>query len=204
MEFPTCHKFCFPGVIICERSFLGGIKIRPRVTGKSKTASDQFKEIFDSYYPAVRRRAAYLLGSPQTAEDLTQETFLKLCQTPPREEGNLAGWLNSVVTNLAYNYLRGEKNRAKRECSHYLQEMNISQQLSTEEKFLRQEEACLVRYVLQQLPPRERFCLLLKYSGAGYNEIAATTGIKPGSVGTILARARARFKKEYLRLQEGV
>jgi RNA polymerase sigma factor (sigma-70 family) len=180
------------------------IKIRLRVTGKSKATSEQFKEIFDLYYPEVRRRAAYLLGNSQTAEDMTQEAFLKLYQTPPREEGNLAGWLNSVVTNLAYNYLRGERNRAKRECSHCLREINISQQLSTEENFLQREEVCLVHDALRQLPPRERFCLLLKYSGATYSEIAAATGIKPGSIGAVLARARARFKKEYLRLQEGI
>lgn len=51
--------------------------------------------------------------------------------------------------------------------------------------------------VLLKLPENDRACLLLKYAGADYREIASKTGIKPGSVGSVLARARAKFKREY-------
>jgi len=101
-----------------------------------------------------------------------------------------------VVTNLAYNYLRGERNRSRRETALCLKE-SVEKPLSAEEAFLGQEETRLVDGVLLKLPALDRTCLLLKYAGAGYREIAAKTGIKPGSVGSVLARARARFKREY-------
>jgi DNA-directed RNA polymerase specialized sigma24 family protein len=101
-----------------------------------------------------------------------------------------------VVTNLAYNHLRGERNRSRRETALYLKK-SVEKPLSAEEVFLGQEEARLVDGVLLKLPALDRTCLLLKYAGVGYCEIAAKTGIKPGSVGSVLARARARFKREY-------
>jgi DNA-directed RNA polymerase specialized sigma24 family protein len=40
-------------------------------------------------------------------------------------------------------------------------------------------------------------CLLLKFSGYKYNEIAEVIGVESSSVGTILARAQAKFKEKY-------
>ncbi|KUK52495.1 MAG: RNA polymerase, sigma-24 subunit, ECF subfamily [Desulfotomaculum sp. 46_296] len=105
-------------------------------------------------------------------------------------------WLTTVVTNLAYNHLRGERNRSRRETALYFKE-SVEKPLSAEETFLAQEEVRLVDGVLLKLPSLDRTCLLLKYAGADYREIAAKTGIKPGSVGSVLARARDKFKREY-------
>ncbi|MCL6449458.1 MAG: RNA polymerase sigma factor SigX [Armatimonadetes bacterium] len=174
----------------------------PRFAGKSGLPSADFKQIFDLYYPAVHRRAAYILGSPEAAEDVAQETFLKLYQAPPQERANLAGWLLRVATNLAYNHLRSEKNRLRRESSRFLAELAAASP-SVEESCLQSEEMRLVQAVLQRLAPRDRVGLLLKYSGAGYREIAAALDLKPGSVGTVLARALARFRQEYERLSGG-
>lgn len=158
----------------------------------------RFKELFDLHYPAVYRRAACILGNPAAAEDVAQETFIKLYQAPPVHQDNLAGWLVRVATNLAYNHLRGEKNRRRRESGQGMEETIMLP--SCEEEALRREETRLVQKVLDYLPERDRTCLLLRFSGAGYKEIAAVVDVKPGSVGTLLARAQARFREEYTRL----
>jgi RNA polymerase sigma-70 factor (ECF subfamily) len=176
--------------------------VRPifaRFAGKSDLPSADFKKIFDLYYPAVLRRAVYILGSPEAAEDVAQETFLKLYLAPPQERANLAGWLLRVATNLACNHLRSEKNRLQRESGCFRAELAAAPP-SVEESFLQAEEIRLVQAVLRRLAPRDRAALLLKFSGAGYREIAAALDLKPGSVGTVLARALARFSHEYERL----
>ncbi len=160
-----------------------------------------FKNLFDSHYPEVYRLLTYLLGNQSAAEDLAQETFLKLYQSPPREKENLAGWLFRVARNLAFNYLRSEKGRYRREERCVLQGNEITAGLSSEEAFLRKQEAVLVHEVLQKLTERDRNCLLLKFSGMSYAEIAEIIGVKQTSVGTVLARARANFKKEFTRLK---
>jgi len=126
---------------------------------------------------------------------LAQETFLKLYNSPPSEFQNIGGWLSRVATNLAYNYLRSEKNRRRREEKNNLLVQTVH---SSEETALRNEEVRSVQRALESLPKRDRLCLLMKHSGFSYEEIASSTGLKKSSVGTIIARAQARFKKVYL------
>jgi RNA polymerase sigma factor (sigma-70 family) len=139
------------------------------------------------------------LGSRAAAEDVAQETFIKLYQSPPREPSNLGGWLTRVSANLAYNHLRSEKSRRRREISSA--QHAAGRETGPEEELLRVEEVAFTRQALELLPERDRACLLLKFSGMNYAEIARVTGIKENSVGTILARARAKFKREYIRIK---
>ncbi len=74
-----------------------------------------FKNIFEGYYPKICRLLTCVLGNQDTAEEVAQETFAKLYQTPPKELGNLGGWLARVATNLAYNRQRSDNSRWKRE-----------------------------------------------------------------------------------------
>jgi len=160
-----------------------------------------FKVLFDRYYPAVCRRLIGLLGSRAAAEDVAQETFIKLYLTPPRESANLNGWLAKVATNLAYNQLRSENSRRQRE-SRTGRQWDASVAEGPEEALVREEEAAFTRRVLENLPERDRACLLLKFSGMSYAGLAEVLGVRESSIGTLLARARARFKTEYTRLKE--
>jgi RNA polymerase sigma factor (sigma-70 family) len=100
-----------------------------------------------------------------------------------------------VATNLAYNYLRSEKSRLRREEHTGAHGCTV---VSSEETALQNEETNTVRRTLQALPERDRLCLLMKHSGFSYDEIAAAIGVKKTSVGTTIARAQAKFKRVYL------
>ena len=58
------------------------------------------------------------------------------------------------------------------------------------------DEAGRVRQVLAQLPERQRAALVLRASGLSYAEVADALGVRPGSVGTILARAERAFREK--------
>ncbi|CEP68356.1 RNA polymerase sigma factor, region 3/4 [Moorella glycerini] len=146
----------------------------------------------------VYRRLYYLLGERAAAEDLTQEVFLKLYHQPPRDNSNLGGWLLRVAANLAYNYLRGEERRRRREEGQFREETGV---IPLEEAVMRSQEARLVHQCLAKLPPRDRICLLLKNAGHSYAEIAAVVKVDKNSVGTILARARRHFADLYKELE---
>jgi DNA-directed RNA polymerase specialized sigma24 family protein len=47
---------------------------------------------------------------------------------------------------------------------------------------------------LEELSPRDRTLLLLRHEGYSYRELALALRIRESSVGTLLARARARFR----------
>jgi RNA polymerase sigma factor (sigma-70 family) len=164
---------------------------------KPKLNHNGFRELFERHYPAICRHLTCLLGSRAAAEDVAQETFIRLYQTPPPEPSNLGGWLARVATNLAYNHLRSENSRSRREVGAGL--ASVESEAGPEETLVRDEEVALTRQVLALLPARDRACLMLKFSGMDYASIARATGIKESSVGTVLARARAKFKVEYIK-----
>ena len=62
---------------------------------------------------------------------------------------------------------------------------------------LRAEQRRRVQGVLAALKPVSARLLLLRHAGLSYGELADALGIKPASVGTLLARATADFEKKY-------
>lgn len=157
-----------------------------------------YKSIFEKHYTAVFRLLTNFLSNRTTAEDIAQETFLKFYLTPPRDLDNVGGWLTRVAKNLAYNYLHRERDRAARES-----QMDLPQKTELESQLLEKEEKSIISNALNSLNERDRICLTLRLSGMNYAEIAQAIDVKETSVGTILARAKERFKREYLKLKGG-
>ena len=166
----------------------------PRKLRMVQGATD-FKKLFEKHYASVFRWLTYLLNDAAVAEDLTQETFLKLLHSPPGEQTSISGWLNRVAANLAFNYLRSEKHRRQRETRN--KQLERSTVSSAEDGVMEMAGLSKVGRTLDQLPARERLCLLLKTSGFSYEEIGKIIGVKKSSVGSILARARAKFIEIY-------
>lgn len=158
-------------------------------------ASISYEETYRSFYAQVVRQLTYLLGERTAAEDIAQETFLKLYTVPPPTKQNIGGWLHQVGARLALNYLRSEKRRQRRELQ--AEAPSDHKVIPLEEGVWRQETVRAVREALDQLPARERLALLLRHTGFAYQEIAGALEIAPGSVGTLLARAQRRFLELY-------
>jgi RNA polymerase sigma-70 factor (ECF subfamily) len=165
-----------------------------RLAGRSAEGAE-FEALFLAHYAGICRYLTRLLGSAQEAEDLAQETFVRLFrQRPDGGEGRLRPWLYRAATNLAYNALRDDQRRARR------QELAAEESSSGDdpaEAALRAEERANVRQALARLAAREAQLLMLRYGGLSYAEIADSLGLAPGSVGTLLARAEAAFARVY-------
>lgn len=157
---------------------------------------NQFKGVFEANYTAILRHLTLLTGEPAVAEDLTQEAFLKLYQQAPAELVNPRAWLFRVASNLGYNYLRRANNRSKQEVP-YVGQSNTA--VHIDDLVATNQERLAVREVLTELSWRDRTCLLMKFSGYSYAEIAQALGVKKSSVGTILVRAQERFRREFER-----
>jgi RNA polymerase sigma factor (sigma-70 family) len=153
-----------------------------------------FDALFQENYPKVFRHIAYLTGNIQAAEDIAQEVFTRLYKAPP-EHSNVSAWLFKVANNLAYNHLRDEKTRTVKESVISVGEEDKI--ISIEDKAIRNQEVRQIRKALIALPERDRMCLLLKFSGYRYHEIAEVIGVEKTSVGTILARCQAKFMEKF-------
>ncbi|HXG53881.1 MAG TPA: RNA polymerase sigma factor, partial [Vicinamibacterales bacterium] len=125
-----------------------------------------FRELFDQSGPAVLRYLRRLTGSRAEAEDVLQDTFLKLHlqrgTDVPLE--NARAWIFRVATNLARDRERHrlvEQREASRPAAG-----NV---VDFETRLQRQQ---LTRLTLRRLPPRMRQVLILWSEGFSYREIA--------------------------------
>lgn len=166
-----------------------------------------FDEAFRSLYGPLVNRLTGLTGSRAAAEDVAQEAFLTYLAKPPRHEANLAGWLQRVAVRLALNRFRGERRRQARERQGLLltgpaHRGEVAPDPATDAATDpatgadRAETVAAVRAALSRLPSRDQAALLMRYHGYRYAEIAAALGVEATSVGTLLARAQTRFRKE--------
>lgn len=165
---------------------------------RGDTAS--FDVLFYRHYDRVYGLLFRLLGNRAEAEDVTQEVFLKLhdrgqSRRPLAQDENVGGWLYRVAMNLGYNALRDRARRDARNV-HLVPEPEAGVESQADGR----EEQVMVRAALARLPERQALLLLLRQMNFSYAECAAVCEVAPGSVGTLLARAAAAFRREYLAL----
>lgn len=158
----------------------------------------QLEALYTGHAPAIRRYLVRLTGSEETAEDLTQETFLKAL----RHLGQLARselarpWLFRIATNAAYDHLRRSRRLLTTELTAHHAET-----LAAGSVGLPIEERELLWAMMARLPDRYRLPLLLQgYAGYQIEAIAALLGWKVGTVKSRLHRARAQIQRQYAAL----
>lgn len=130
-----------------------------------------------------------LTGNLAVAEDLVQETYVRLLSQAriPEGEVHLKNYLFRIATNLARDHFR----KAGRERSlETVAEPTIDPTAG---------RAMDVWRLLAQVSTRDRELLLLAYvEGLTHREIAAVTGLMRPSVRPLLFRARRRFAAKLL------
>ena len=159
-------------------------------------AGDQasFDELFLRYYSRIYDVLFRLTGDPAEADDLTQETFIRLYRhpLPPGREHNVGGWLYRVAVNLGYNALRAYKRRMA-----YEQASDTPTFTDPESAVVQSDERRRVRETLAQLDPQQAQLLVLRHAGLFYKELAQALDVAPTSIGTLLARAERAFEARY-------
>ena len=160
------------------------------------------KPLFNYFYRIVSRA--------ETAEDLVQETFLKLCRFGNSFRGSdakFSTWLYSVAGNQCRDHLRHVGRRPEISLGEH--EENLSDNDSefassvtplnespVEEHVIRMETRAALRAVVDSLPDKERMAIILReYQGLEYKDIAEVLGCPLGSVKVLIFRARNRLKE---------
>ena len=153
------------------------------------TSSEAARGLFQEHGTAVYRFAVVLVRNRQDAEDVVQETFLKLLShlDAGGDTSNLRGWLFTVAAHAA----RDRQRRRGRWVSWL-----PAHDAQVPPPMLPDEDGRLknARDALQRLPGRDRALLALRAQGLSYRDIASAAGIRPASVGRLLARAVDRWE----------
>ena len=159
-----------------------------------------FDEAFMLHHRAVYHTAYALVRDAGLAEDVTQETFLRLYRqqdAAPRGE-HLRPWLLRVAINVAHNTIRARTRAGAREAEFFKQvggEGALAPALDAD--YERRTEIEAARAALQKIDEPMRSCLLLKQQGLSYREIAQVLQVNETYVGSLIARGRKEFVRVY-------
>lgn len=157
-------------------------------------ALDAHERVLVAY---VRRQ----LGDLETALDVVQEAFLRLCRTdhrPPPDR--VRPWLYRVCRNLAIDHLRKEGRMHLLDQTGGLTDPATvnghAGRHSAERRAEHAEEASRLLAFVQELAPRQQEVLRLRFQDAlSYREIASVTGASVSHVGVLLHGAMAALRR---------
>jgi RNA polymerase sigma-70 factor (ECF subfamily) len=151
--------------------------------------------LFDRYHSAVFAYVWRLVGEREWAEELTQETFLRVFNARDRLPGvaNHRAWVYRIATNACFNALR---RRHRFAWLPWYRAPVVTFQEADAVAEIGQRSA--VESALAALPSNYRAPLLLyAHYGFAVNEVAEALDISEGAVKTRLYRAREMFREAY-------
>lgn len=158
----------------------------------------EFEEAFTLHHRTVFRAARSVVQDPALAEDVTQETFLRLYHNLDSitDEEMLRPWLIRVAINVARNTIRGTI-RANTRNENYVKETGTLAAASVETDYEENAGVSDIYKALNKIKEPLRSCLILKQQGLSYKEIARSLELNESSIGTFVARARQEFSRFY-------
>lgn len=158
-----------------------------------------FEAIVSEYEAGLLRYAARLVNDYNVAQDVVQDTFIKLFRKWKEElepSPKISSWLYRVAHNCAVDYLRKE---TRHHVLHRRQAKERRQFVAPDrgEGFRISAEAERAAIALEMLDMRERQLVVLKvYEEKSYKEISDITGLTVSNVGYILHHAMKKLAVE--------
>ncbi len=164
------------------------------------------EEHFTNYFGELLRiKLRARLRSPQLAEDLRQETFLRVLVALRRKQSlehpeRLGAFVNSVCNNILLECYRMQ---GKTEAAPVDDYDPPDQRVSAESTLVSEERKREVWKVLEQLPEHDRELLrMLFYEDVDKDEICRRFGVDRDYLRVLVHRAKGRFRKSLLEQRE--
>jgi RNA polymerase sigma-70 factor, ECF subfamily len=152
-----------------------------------------FEQLIRAYGRRVYAVAFAIVQDVAEAEDIVQDTFLKVHQGRTRDADGFLPWLMTVARNAARDRLRRRKPQAPEETVHTLAD-HASARPGAELE--RREYQQRLRRALGALPEEHRTALTLRYfEGLDYRAIAQTMGVTDGALRGMLGRALGTLRR---------
>ena len=154
-----------------------------------------WEQVVREHSARVYRLAYRLSGNAQDAEDLTQETFIRVFRSLAQyQPGTFEGWLHRITTNLFLDMVR-RRQRIRFEALPEDTERLRGTSPSPEQVYGDTHLDPQIQAALAALPPEFRAAVVLcDIEGLSYEEIAATLGIKLGTVRSRIHRGRVQLR----------
>ena len=152
-----------------------------------------FEYLFDRYRDAIHRLFLQRTGSTEDADDLLQETFIKVYMNLHRysPEYTFGQWLYTIARNTFIDYVR------KRQDDLSIDEKFSSPASTTptpEESVINSQQRLQIEHCIARLPENYRTLIRMRFFDEySYEEIAVKLSLPLGTVKTQIHRARERM-----------
>jgi len=169
-----------------------------------------FEALLERYAETIRRHLARLVDDDAAAQDLMQETFLRVWTRAEQWDGrgSFAGWLYRIATNLAFNYLRSMRRRREQPLETLVAEDEAEQDYlpawmmdpspGPDAAFESIERSERFRHLVQGLPEDKRDVLYLVHEmEMSIHDAADELGIPEGTAKSRLHYAKKRLAREW-------
>ena len=164
-----------------------------------------FEQIVLQTERAVYNLALSIVKKKEDAEDVTQETYLRLWRAASelKLESSLKLYILRTARNLAFDLIRKNSKRDEidtvildAEGEFEIDIADDSPDSRPDESYLRKIEKEVVRQSIEELPSAAREIIVLRdIEGLSYTEIAEMLGLAEGTLKSKLFRARERLRK---------
>lgn len=151
------------------------------------------EQIYEQYKKPVYNyfyRSTYI---SHTAEELTQDTFLKAFKyiNTFRGDSSIKTWIFKIARNTYLNHIRKTGGIKEEDIA----DLDIA---SLNDRFSESDEKMLINKILHKLSEEERSIILLRdLNGFSYSEISGIMGYTEGQVKIGLHRVRKKFRALY-------
>lgn len=152
--------------------------------------------VYQEMLPRVYNFFRYRVGEDELAEDLTSATFEKAWSARNNfrgELGTVSTWIFAIARNVKIDYFRKTKRQVELDALE-----SVADDFLIEEQSQRQDESRALGALLEELNPRDREIIALKYGADMSNrEIAKLTNLSESNVGTILNRVVNKLRNAW-------
>jgi RNA polymerase sigma factor (sigma-70 family) len=162
------------------------------------TDGDELTTAFEANRPRLRGIATRMLGSQAEADDVVQDTWLRLTRSDAGRIDNLGGWLTTVTSRLCLDRLRARRSRRETPATDEAP-ATVASAASTDDPeqqaMLADSVGAALLVVLDSLNPLERIAFVLHdVFGVPFDEVARVVERTPDAARQLASRARRRVQ----------
>ncbi|NIA16150.1 MAG: sigma-70 family RNA polymerase sigma factor [Nitrospiraceae bacterium] len=166
-----------------------------------------FTGLVRQYQTPVMQFCLRMVGSAQDAEDIAQETFVRVFRHLHRlkPQAKFTTLLFGIARNLSLNHLRDSKRRGRGVTDSMESHPQLGGRAQSPDRAAELHEiASLIERGIERLSPEHREVLVLReLNGMDYESIARIVKCRKGTVKSRLARAREQLRQHLLELGGG-
>ncbi|MBI2284810.1 MAG: RNA polymerase sigma factor [Bacteroidetes bacterium] len=163
--------------------------------------SEAFGKIYTYFKDAVLANILKIIHQPHVAEDILQDTFVKLWENRSRfsDKQSVAAWLFRVSYHSSIDHIRGMlRAKLKTETSLLLEEEG---KMENQQELLHEvyHKEALLQEAINMLPPKKRQVFeLCKLEGKSYAEVSEALNIAKSTVKDYIIESNKSIKKHVL------